>query len=160
MINFWLNYEGVAGAGSMLGTKALQIFDDTVCVVRAVLRWLEFYAHESCGKCTPCREGTYWLVRLLRTCGGPAKANEVVSATSAVSARNMGCSFVRVRAAGSNADAARLLARLRGEVEVRCASGCTRRASDVQPRSRVRQGVTSKGTLSSAYPPLLSARST
>ncbi|MDF0530223.1 NADH-quinone oxidoreductase subunit NuoF [Tsukamurella sp. 8F] len=61
-----LDYEGVAAAGSMLGTKALQIFDDTTCVVRAVTRWLEFYAHESCGKCTPCREGTYWLVRLLR----------------------------------------------------------------------------------------------
>jgi NADH-quinone oxidoreductase subunit F len=60
-----LDYEGVAGAGSMLGTKALQIFDDTTCVVRAVLRWTEFYAHESCGKCTPCREGTYWLVQLL-----------------------------------------------------------------------------------------------
>ncbi|WP_405164863.1 NADH-quinone oxidoreductase subunit NuoF [Nocardia sp. NBC_01499] len=60
-----LDYEGVAAAGSMLGTKALQIFDDTTCVVRAVLRWTEFYAHESCGKCTPCREGTYWLVRVL-----------------------------------------------------------------------------------------------
>ncbi len=61
-----LDYEGVAGAGSMLGTKALQIFDETTCVVRAVLRWTEFYAHESCGKCTPCREGTYWLVQILR----------------------------------------------------------------------------------------------
>ncbi|WP_431951751.1 NADH-quinone oxidoreductase subunit NuoF [Nocardia lijiangensis] len=61
-----LDYEGVMGAGSMLGTKALQIFDDTTCVVRAVLRWTEFYAHESCGKCTPCREGTYWLVQLLK----------------------------------------------------------------------------------------------
>lgn len=61
-----LDYEGVAAAGSMLGTKALQIFDETTCVVRAVLRWTEFYAHESCGKCTPCREGTYWLVQLLR----------------------------------------------------------------------------------------------
>ncbi|MBU3064627.1 NADH-quinone oxidoreductase subunit NuoF [Nocardia sp. NEAU-G5] len=60
-----LDYENVAAAGSMLGTKALQIFDDTTCVVRAVLRWTEFYAHESCGKCTPCREGTYWLVQLL-----------------------------------------------------------------------------------------------
>ncbi|WP_436777024.1 NADH-quinone oxidoreductase subunit NuoF [Yinghuangia sp. YIM S09857] len=60
-----LDYEGVGAAGSMLGTKALQIFDDTVCVVRAVLRWTEFYAHESCGKCTPCREGTYWLVQIL-----------------------------------------------------------------------------------------------
>lgn len=59
-----LDYEGVAGAGSMLGTKALQIFDETTCVVRAVRRWTQFYAHESCGKCTPCREGTYWLAQI------------------------------------------------------------------------------------------------
>jgi NADH-quinone oxidoreductase subunit F len=61
-----LDYEAVGAAGSMLGTKALQIFDDTTCVVRAVLRWTEFYAHESCGKCTPCREGTYWMVQILK----------------------------------------------------------------------------------------------
>jgi NADH-quinone oxidoreductase subunit F len=48
----------------MLGTKALQIFDETTCVVRAVRRWTQFYAHESCGKCTPCREGTYWLAQI------------------------------------------------------------------------------------------------
>ena len=61
-----LDFEGVGDAGSMLGTRALQIFDETTSVVRAVLRWTEFYAHESCGKCTPCREGTYWLVQILR----------------------------------------------------------------------------------------------
>ena len=61
-----LDFESVGAAGSMLGTRALQIFDDTTCVVRAVLRWTEFYKHESCGKCTPCREGTYWLVQILR----------------------------------------------------------------------------------------------
>ncbi len=60
-----LDYEGVGEAGSMLGTKALQIFDETTCVVRSVLRWTEFYKHESCGKCTPCREGTWWLVQVL-----------------------------------------------------------------------------------------------
>jgi NADH-quinone oxidoreductase subunit F len=60
-----LDYEGVAKAGSMLGTKALQIFDDSTCVVRAVARWVEFYKHESCGKCTPCREGFWWLVQIL-----------------------------------------------------------------------------------------------
>ena len=65
-----LDYEGVGAAGSMLGTKALQIFDETTCVVRAVLRWTEFYKHESCGKCTPCREGTWWLVQVL----APARA--------------------------------------------------------------------------------------
>jgi NADH-quinone oxidoreductase subunit F len=60
-----LDFEAVGAAGSMLGTRALQIFDDTTCVVRAVLRWTEFYKHESCGKCTPCREGTWWLVQTL-----------------------------------------------------------------------------------------------
>ena len=61
-----LDYEGMAGVGSMLGTKALQVFDETVSVVRTTLRWVEFYKHESCGKCTPCREGTWWLVQLLK----------------------------------------------------------------------------------------------
>jgi len=60
-----LDYESVAEAGSMLGTKALQIFDQTTSVVRCVLRWTEFYKHESCGKCTPCREGTWWLQQIM-----------------------------------------------------------------------------------------------
>ena len=60
-----LDFESVAANGSMLGTRALQIFDETTSVVRAVSRWIDFYAHESCGKCTPCREGTYWLRAVL-----------------------------------------------------------------------------------------------
>jgi NADH-quinone oxidoreductase subunit F len=60
-----LDFEAVAAAGSMLGTRALQIFDDTTCVVRATERWTDFYKHESCGKCTPCREGTWWLAQIL-----------------------------------------------------------------------------------------------
>ncbi|WP_416366319.1 NADH-quinone oxidoreductase subunit NuoF [Nocardioides sp.] len=60
-----LDFEGMADAGTMLGTRAIQLFDETTCVVRAVLRWTEFYKHESCGKCTPCREGTWWLVQTL-----------------------------------------------------------------------------------------------
>ena len=68
-----LDYENMAKVGSMLGTKALQIFDETTCVVRAVRRWTQFYAHESCGKCTPCREGTYWLAQIYeRLETGPA----------------------------------------------------------------------------------------
>ena len=61
-----LDYENLAAAKTMLGTKALQCFDETTSVVRATLRWVEFYKHESCGKCTPCREGTWWLVQMLR----------------------------------------------------------------------------------------------
>jgi NADH-quinone oxidoreductase subunit F len=73
-----LDYEGMAGVGSMLGTKALQIFDETTCVVRAVRRWTQFYAHESCGKCTPCREGTYWLAQIYaRLENGQADASDL-----------------------------------------------------------------------------------
>ena len=60
-----LDFESMGEHGTMLGTRALQLFDETTCVVRAVLRWTEFYKHESCGKCTPCREGTWWLAQTL-----------------------------------------------------------------------------------------------
>jgi NADH-quinone oxidoreductase subunit F len=60
-----LDYESVAAAGSMLGTRSVQLFDETTCVVRVTLRWIKFYQHESCGKCTPCREGSWWVVQLL-----------------------------------------------------------------------------------------------
>jgi NADH-quinone oxidoreductase subunit F len=50
----------------MLGTGTPMVFDETTSVVKAVSRWLSFYKHESCGKCTPCREGTYWISGLLK----------------------------------------------------------------------------------------------
>jgi len=61
-----LTYEDLAAAGTMLGTGTPMVFDTTTSVVKAVTRWLEFYKHESCGKCTPCREGTYWVVDILQ----------------------------------------------------------------------------------------------
>jgi NADH-quinone oxidoreductase subunit F len=57
-----LDFDSVVKAGSINGTSAVMIFDEDDCVVRAVQKWSEFYLHESCGKCTPCREGTYWYV--------------------------------------------------------------------------------------------------
>jgi NADH-quinone oxidoreductase subunit F len=60
-----LDYESVAVAGSLLGTGAVMVLDDTDCVVDAAQRMTRFYAHESCGKCTPCREGTWWAERVL-----------------------------------------------------------------------------------------------
>ena len=60
-----MTYEAMAEAGTMLGTGTPMIFNDTVSVVKAVTRWLEFYKHESCGKCTPCREGTYFITETL-----------------------------------------------------------------------------------------------
>ncbi|HVV24170.1 MAG TPA: NADH-quinone oxidoreductase subunit NuoF [Pseudonocardiaceae bacterium] len=60
-----LDFEGAVEAGTILGTTALQIFNETVSVPWAVMKWTQFYEHESCGKCTPCREGTYWLAKIL-----------------------------------------------------------------------------------------------
>ena len=60
-----LDYNSVRGAGSMLATRAIMMFDDTVSVVRVISRWTDFYQHESCGKCTPCREGTYWMRQIM-----------------------------------------------------------------------------------------------
>ena len=88
-----LDYEGMAGAGSMLGTKALQIFDETTCVVRAVRRWTQFYAHESCGKCTPCREGTYWLAQMYERLENGAGREEDIDKLLDISDAIFGKSF-------------------------------------------------------------------
>ena len=73
-----LDFDSVAKAGSINGTSAVMVFDDSDCVVRAVHRWTAFYAHESCGKCTPCREGTARLRDLLdgRSSGGSSSAGQ------------------------------------------------------------------------------------
>ncbi len=60
-----LDFESVQSAGSLLGTGAIIVMDETDCIVEATRRLVEFYAHESCGKCTPCREGTWWGTRVL-----------------------------------------------------------------------------------------------
>jgi NADH-quinone oxidoreductase subunit F len=60
-----LDFESILAAGSMLGSAGVVVLDEDTCIVGAVLRMTEFYRDESCGKCTPCREGTYWLVQLL-----------------------------------------------------------------------------------------------
>jgi NADH-quinone oxidoreductase subunit F len=64
-IDIPMTYEDLSAAGTMLGTGTPMMFDHTTSVVKAVSRWLEFYKHESCGKCTPCREGTYWITGIL-----------------------------------------------------------------------------------------------
>jgi NADH-quinone oxidoreductase subunit F len=61
-----LDYESVIAAGSMLGTASVIVMDDRSCMVKQVRRMVDFYTHESCGQCTPCREGTAWLGKILR----------------------------------------------------------------------------------------------
>ena len=60
-----LDFESLAEAGTMLGSAGVIVMDETVCMVKAALNMARFYQHESCGQCTPCRQGTYWLQRIL-----------------------------------------------------------------------------------------------
>ena len=60
-----LDYDSIQAAGSFFGSAAVIVVDDRCCMVQLALRAEKFYMHESCGKCTPCREGTRWLVQLL-----------------------------------------------------------------------------------------------
>jgi NADH-quinone oxidoreductase subunit F len=61
-----LDFDAMANAGTMLGSGAVIVIDDRCCMVQLGLRVAQFYQHESCGKCTPCREGTRWMVQILR----------------------------------------------------------------------------------------------
>jgi NADH-quinone oxidoreductase subunit F len=60
-----MDYDSIAAAGSFFGSAAVMVIDERCCMVQLALRAEKFYMHESCGKCTPCREGTRWLVRIL-----------------------------------------------------------------------------------------------
>ena len=66
IMNTTMDYDSIAKAGSMLGSGAVIIMDETRCMVRSLLRLSYFYFEESCGQCTPCREGTGWLYRVVK----------------------------------------------------------------------------------------------
>lgn len=65
MMEVTMDYDSIAKAGSMLGAGSVIIMDETTCMVRALARISHFYFEESCGQCTPCREGTGWLSRVI-----------------------------------------------------------------------------------------------
>lgn len=73
-----MDYDSIAKAGSMLGSGAVIVMDDTRCMVKSLLRLSYFYMHESCGQCTPCREGTGWLWRMVnRIENGQGRAEDI-----------------------------------------------------------------------------------
>ena len=65
MMDCTMDYDSISKAGSMLGSGAVIVLDDSRCMVKSLLRLSYFYAHESCGQCTPCREGTGWMHRVV-----------------------------------------------------------------------------------------------
>jgi NADH-quinone oxidoreductase subunit F len=82
-IDVKLEFEALAALGSMLGSGGVVVMDETTCMVHALWRITKFYAHESCGQCTPCREGTGWMTKILRRiqdgAGEPDDADSLLS---------------------------------------------------------------------------------
>ncbi len=77
-IDTCLDYDSMTAAGTMLGSGSVVVIDDRTCMVQLALRVAEFYRHESCGKCTPCREGTRWVCEILaRIESGDASMDDV-----------------------------------------------------------------------------------
>ena len=78
MMDCTMDYDSIAKAGSMLGSGAVIVMDDTRCMVASLKRLSYFYMHESCGQCTPCREGTGWLWRVVdRIHAGHGKSTDM-----------------------------------------------------------------------------------
>jgi NADH-quinone oxidoreductase subunit F len=78
MMDCTMDYDSVAKAGSMLGSGAVIVIDDSRCMVKSLHRLSYFYMHESCGQCTPCREGTGWLWRIVeRIENGQGRASDM-----------------------------------------------------------------------------------
>ncbi len=78
MMDLTMDYDSLAKAGSMLGSGGVIVMDEQTCMVKILRRLSHFYAYESCGQCSPCREGTGWLARLLdRIEGGKASSSDI-----------------------------------------------------------------------------------
>ncbi|HKW14501.1 MAG TPA: NADH-quinone oxidoreductase subunit NuoF [Candidatus Krumholzibacteria bacterium] len=76
--NVKLDYESIAATGAMVGSGAIMVLDEDTSIVKALEVVLRFYAHESCGQCPPCREGTYWLYEIVhRICDGKGRPEDI-----------------------------------------------------------------------------------
>ncbi len=71
-----LDFDSLAAAGTMLGSAGIMVMDETTCMVQAIERIAHFYAHESCGQCTPCREGCGWMEKVLKRIEAGSGRNE------------------------------------------------------------------------------------
>jgi NADH-quinone oxidoreductase subunit F len=88
-----LDYEAIAAAGSILGSASIIVLDEDTDIPWAAEKMIEFFKHESCGKCTPCREGTYWLLTLLKRINSgdatPTDVDMLTTVTSQMTGRTL-----------------------------------------------------------------------
>ncbi|MGD8413145.1 MAG: NADH-quinone oxidoreductase subunit NuoF [Candidatus Latescibacterota bacterium] len=121
--NVALDYESIAEAGSMVGSGAIMVLSDKICIVKALEVAMRFYSHESCGQCPPCREGTFWLYRLVsrieRGEGKPGDIDKIASICP-----NMMGRTVCVLADAAAMPAASYIEKFKGEFEAHIEQKC------------------------------------
>jgi len=88
-----MDYDTLAKVGSMLGSGGMVVLDDTTDMVKFALRIMRFYAHESCGWCIPCREGTTWLRKILQRFDEGGGRNEDINLLGELSKNMLGRTF-------------------------------------------------------------------
>lgn len=124
MLDMKMDFDSLAKAGSMLGSGAVIVLDETTCMVKLLARIADFYYEESCGQCTPCREGTGWMARLLhRMLQGNATMDDIDKLDS-VAANIMGrtiCAFGDAAAMPIRS----FIKHFRDEFVSRVATGCS-----------------------------------
>ena len=102
MVGLDMDYDSIQKAGSGLGSGAVIVMDETTCMVDTLYRISEFYMEESCGQCTPCREGTGWLVRLLHRIkeghGEPGDIEKLVNVADNIEGRTI---YIKVNIKGN-----------------------------------------------------------
>ena len=91
-----MDYDSVAKAGSMLGSGAVIVMDETRCMVKALLRLSYFYYEESCGQCTPCREGTGWLYRMVHRIENGQGRSEDLDMLNSIADNIQGLSLIHI----------------------------------------------------------------
>ena len=121
------SFDAIQKAGSLLGSAAIVVLDDTTCMVWLAENLLHFYRHESCGKCTPCREGTDWLHKILQRIErgeGQLHDLDLLSSISANIAGKTLCAFGDAAVTPVADDAEAFPARVRSAHQGRHAARC------------------------------------
>jgi len=118
-----LDYESIAEAGSMVGSGAIMVLSEDVCIVKALEVAMRFYAHESCGQCPPCREGTFWLYRLVSRIERGEGKPEDIDKIAGICPNMMGRT-VCVLADAAAMPAASYVEKFRGEFEAHIEQKC------------------------------------
>jgi NADH-quinone oxidoreductase subunit F len=124
-----LDFDAIQAAGSFMGSTAVIVMDETTCIVRAALILTRFFAHESCGQCTPCREGTHWAEGILRRFEDGSATGAEIDLLLDIATQMGGGRTICALADGAIGPIKSSVEKWRHEYEAHVGSGCPRKGA-------------------------------